>query len=293
MRGKDPKKAKQPKCKMLIFSQAGYGKTWFSTLFPKNYLIDAEGGSSLPHYVARLKEVGATYLGPEDGASDPAIILEEFKSAATTKHDRLLVTLDSYSHVYNNLIQHEYTRLIEEKKQPAEGLFGREKKPAIAWTRRLVSWIDKCDCNVLLICHQRDEWKDQKVVRQIFDGYEKLEYSLNLIMQLNKTGPKRQLKVVKSRFAQFPEGDVFDADYSVFAERLGRDTLEAPAKPLQLASAEQVSALVALIEAVKVDNETLSKWKEKAEVDCWSEMDAETIGKCLTHLTAKLPKSAT
>jgi Na+-translocating ferredoxin:NAD+ oxidoreductase RnfC subunit len=47
-----------------------------------------------------------------------------------------------------------------------------------------------------------------------------------------------------------------------------------------------------LIEAVRVDQDTCDKWLDKAQVDNWSEMDAESIQKCIDHLTAKLPKSA-
>lgn len=291
MRGKDPKKAKPQKPKMAIFGNAGVGKTMCSLDFPHCYFIDAEGGANLPHYTDRLKKAGALYLGPEDGASDPEVIVSECKELATTKHDRLTTVLDSYSHVWNNEMQREYQRLVDRGQSP-EGFFGRDKKPAIAWTRRLMSWIDKLDMNVILICHAKDEWRDQKVVRRIFDGYDKLEYHLNLILEMEKQGPRRLAKVIKSRFAEFPEGDVFEWSYKLFADRFGIDTLEASSKPIQLAAAAQVAELTQLIEAVRVDADTLDKWRDKAEVDHWSEMDADTIQKCIDYLKNKLPKSA-
>lgn len=291
MRGKDPKQAKPQKPKIAVFGSAGVGKTWSTLDWPKCYFIDSEGGANLPHYTDRLKKVGALYVGPEDGASDPEVIVSEFKDLATKKHDRLTAVLDAYTHVWNSELQREYQRLLDRGQSP-EGFFGRDKKPAIAWTRKLMSWIDKLDMNVLLICHAKDEWRDQKVVRRIFDGYEKLEYHLNLILEMEKQGPRRMAKVIKSRFAEFPEGDGFEWSYKLFADRFGIETLEATAKPIQLASPEQVSELVGLIEALRIEADTLDKWREKAQVETWAEMDSDSIGKCIDYLKNKLPKSA-
>lgn len=287
MRGKDPKKAKPSKPKIAVFGAAGVGKTWASLDWPKCYFIDSEGGASLPHYTDKLQKVGALYVGPEDGASDPEVVIQEFKEGATHKHDRLTWILDSYSHVWNIMLLKEYQRLVDKGQDP-EGFFGRDKKPAIAFTRKLLSWIEKMDTNVLMICHSRDEWKDGKVVRQIFDGYEKIEYALNLIVHVSKQGPKRVAKVIKSRFEEFPEADTFEWSYSVFAERFGLETLTAAPKIVTLATQEQVEQLVNLIDVVRVDQTTCDKWLDKAQVDSWAEMDTETIGACINHLTAKL-----
>jgi hypothetical protein len=291
MRGKDPKKAKPQKPKMAVFGSAGIGKSWFASDFPKAYFIDAEGGCNLPHYTDKLKKAGALYVGPEDGAGDPDVVIQEAKEASTVKHDRLTWILDSYSYLWNAMLMKEYQRLVDKGQDP-EGFFGRDKKPAIAFTRKLLSWVDKMDVNAILICHSKDEWKDGKVVRQIFDGYEKMEYALNLVFHASKQGNRRVAKTVKSRFEQFPEGEIFDLSYSVFEERLGEDALTATPKMIKLATPDQVAALTALIETVRVDQDTCDKWLDKAQVDNWSEMDAESIQKCIDYLTAKLPKSA-
>lgn len=291
MRGKDPKLAKLPKPKIAIFGAAGVGKTWGALDFPKCYYIDAEGGASLPHYTDKLKKAGALYIGPEDGADDPDVIIEEVKELATKKHDRNTVILDAYSHVFNSMLLKEYQRLVDKGQDP-EGFFGRDKKPGIAFSRKLSMWVKKLDLNVILVCHSRDEWKEGKVVRQTFDGWEKLDYDLNLILQISKQGPRRVAKTMKSRFEQFPEGEVFDWGYTVFAERFGHDTLEADAAPITLATPGQVLELEHLIESVNFNRELIQKWKEKADVDSWSEMDTDDIKKCITFLKSKLPKSA-
>ena len=291
MRGKSPSQAKAPKPKIAVFGAAGVGKTWGSLDWPDCYFVDAEGGAALPHYVAKLNKAKALYVGPEDGANDPDVVLQEMKDLATRKHDRKTAILDSYTYLYNAMLLKEYQRLIDKGQDP-EGFFGRDKKPAIAFSKKLLSWIEKCDMNVLLICHSKDEWKDGKVVRQTFDGWEKCEYILNLIINVSKQGSRRVAKTTKSRFQEFPEGEVFDWSYDVFRERLGHETLEAEATAISLATPEQVAHLQDLIETIRVDDDTCAKWKDKAGVDTWSEMDAETISKCISHLTSKLPKSA-
>jgi hypothetical protein len=59
-----------------------------------------------------------------------------------------------------------------------------------------------------------------------------------------------------------------------------------------LATEQQVAAILALLKVVRVEEETILKWFDKAGVEDWSEMDIATIAKCIDHLTSKLPKSA-
>jgi hypothetical protein len=290
MRGKDPKLAKLPKPKIAVFGESGVGKTWGALDWPSCYFIDTEGGANLPHYTDKLKKVGALYVGPEDGAVDFDVICQEVFELVTTKHNRKTFILDSYSHAYNESIQKEYDSLKSKGQDPA-GFFGKEKKPAIAATRKIMSWLHKLDMSCLLICHQKDVWKDKEVVGQTLDGWERLIYALNLVVQVTKQGNTRKAKVIKSRFQEFPQGDLFDWSYDVFRERFGYDTLESEPVALKLASKAQVKELTSLIEALNVGADVLDKWKEKAEVETWNEMDAATIQKCIDSLTSKLPKA--
>ena len=66
------------------------------------------------------------------------------------------------------------------ERRKVEDAFGASKKPAIQLTRRLLAWFSKLDMNVILICHQKSQWKDGKEVGVTFDGWDKLEYELHL-----------------------------------------------------------------------------------------------------------------
>jgi hypothetical protein len=289
LRGKDPKHATPSKPKMLIFGKPGVGKTWGSLEFPSVYYIDTEGGADLDHYTDKLKASGGAYLGPRDGSNDFATVIEEVITLATTKHDYRTLVIDSFSKLFNTAVQLEHDRMSADPKRDMTSTFGAEKKPAIARTRQLVTWFEKLDMNVLLICHEKDVWKDQKVTGTTFDAWDKLEYELHLCLNIFKQGKSHKAKVGKCRLAQFKEAEVFDWSYAEFAARFGREVMEADAVTVSPASADQVKAVKGLVEAVRLDEETKIKWFEKAGVTSFEQMDADTIQKCIDFLKAKIP----
>lgn len=281
LRGHDPKKTKPKKAKVVIFGPAGVGKTWTSLDFPDCYYIDCEGGATEPQYIDKLTSSGALYFGTNDGAGDILRVIDEIQTLAMSDHDRRTVVIDSYSKLFNSAIAEEEQRLIDKGEKIA---FGNEKKPAVKATRRLITWLDKIDMNVLLICHQKDKWQNGEVIGQTFDGWDKLEYELDLTMQIIKLGAERKALIRKSRLAGFPDAESFPWSYDEFAKRYGRKAIEGEVIHLEPATADQVQELTYLLDVVKIDPKTPQKWLEKAGVDGWSDMDSDTISKCITYL---------
>lgn len=282
LKATDPKKAKPSKPKMIIFGRPGVGKTWASLDFPNVYYIDTEGGANLDHYTDKLKKAGGAYFGPDQGSLDFSTVIEEVITLATIKHPYKTLVIDSFSKLYNN-------KAAEAADKGGDD-FGRDKKEANKPTRKLIRWLDKLDMNVLLICHEKDRWQNSQVVGQTFDGWEKLEYELHLCLRVIKLGESRKAKVVKTRLQEFPEDETFPWSFAEFAKRFGTDVIEAAPVPIKLASPEQVKHLNELINAVRVEKDTTDKWLEKAGIETFDEMDVETIQKCITALTKKLPK---
>lgn len=291
LKGQDPKLAKPSRPKILIYGKPGAGKTWASIDFPGVYYIDTEGGANLGHYTDKLKKAGAAYMGPEDGANSFDQVIEEVVTLATTKHEYKTLVIDSYSKLFNTQIDITTEQMARAGRE-MDKTFGAEKKPAISYTRRLIRWFEKLDMNVILICHEKAMWKDGKEVGQTFDGWDKLEYELHLALQIVKQGASRKARVTKTRLTEFPDAELFPWSYQEFAKRYGIDVMESPAVPIVPATVDQVAKLNTLIELLRTDPEQTAKWKDKAGVETFAEMDTETIQKCIDFLTAKLPRDA-
>lgn len=289
-----PETIEPKKPKMLIFGPAGVGKTWTALDFPNVFYVDTEGGADLNHYRNKLKDSGGAYFGPDQGSLDFDTVIGQMEALATEKHSFKTVVFDSITKLFNTAISDESARITNEGKKDE---FGQSKKAPIRQMTRLVRWINRADINAVLIAHQKDMWgKDDKgnreVVGMTFDAWEKLEYELHLVLRVSKIGAgenaKRYANIGKSRLIGFPEGQRIEWSFTEFSQRYGRDVIEQAVKQLVLASPEQVTELNRLLEIVKLPDGITDKWLTKAGVDCFEEMDTDTITKCLSFLQEKL-----
>lgn len=289
-----PESVQPKKPKVLIFGPPGVGKTWASLDFPRVYYIDTEGGADLDHYRAKLRDSGGMYLGPDQGSLDFETVIAQIEALGTEKHPYKTIVFDSITKLFSSAISEEAERLGD------KDAFGASKKAPTRQMARLVRWINRVDMNAIFIAHQKDMWGknaqgQREVVGETFDGYEKLEYDLHLIMRISKIGvgehAKRFAHVGKSRLVGFPEGIRFEWSYKNFAERYGRDVIEGDVKILVLATPEQITELARLLEIVKLPEGTVQKWFTKADVETFEEMDDETIVKCIAFLKERLAAS--
>lgn len=287
LKAKDPKAAEPSKPKMVLYGPSGVGKTWFTLSFPNVYYIAPEDGASRAHYTDRLAKGGGVYLGPEDGALDFETVIEQIKALATEKHKFKTLAIDSITKLFNNAVATEAERLGD------RNAFGADKKPAIAYMRRLVNAISKLDMNVLLIAHEKAEWgtddKGNRVeVGKVPDCWDKLIYELDLAFQAQKRGPSRVSVTRKSRLQGFPEAESFPLDFDEFSKRYGKDIIEKEAKPIVLASAEQVEEIKRLVELLKIDSGTIEKWLEKANAENFAEFNTDQANKVIESLKSKI-----
>ena len=289
LKAKDPKEATPSKPKLLIYGKPGVGKTWQALDFPLCYYIDTEGGADLTHYTDKLKRAKGVYMGPEDGSLDFPTVIEQFQALATEKHGYKTVVVDSISKLFNSAIAAEAERLGD------KNAFGADKKPAIAYMRRLVAWVNRLDMNVLFIAHSKSEWGidtkgERTEIGQTFDCWDKLEYELHLALEITKQGPSRKAKVRKSRLTGFPDADIFAWDYATFADRYGKDIIEAESTPITLATADQVAEIERLLTIVRIDPTTIEKWKTKAGAETFAEFNADQASGVIAMLTKTLTK---
>lgn len=287
LKAKDPTTAEPSKPKMVLYGPSGVGKTWFSLSFPSVYYIAPEDGASRKHYTDRLKSSGGVYLGPEDGALDFETVIEQLKALSTEKHNYKTVVIDSITKLFNQCVHNEGERLGD------KNAFGADKKPAIAYMRRLVSAVARLDMNVLLIAHEKGEWgtdaNGQRVeVGRVADCWDKLIYELDLAFMASKRGGSRYAQTKKSRLQGFPEGESFKLDYADFAERYGKDIIEKAASTISLATPEQVAEIKRLVDLLKIDAATVEKWLEKANAETIEEFNTEQANKVIASLKSKI-----
>lgn len=270
----DPKAAEPSKPKILVFGKPGVGKTWASLDFPSVYYIDTEGGADLDHYTDKLKKSGGAYFGPEQGSLDFASIIEQVQALATEKHEYRTLVIDSISKIFALEIAKEADRLGEKNG------FGADKKAAIAYMRKLVSWLTRLDMNVVMIAHEKPLWGvdakgERSEIGVTFDAWDKLEYELHLCLNIFKQGKDHKARVTKTRLTGFPTAEVFTWSYSDFATRYGKDVIEQNAKQIVLASAEQLAKLKSLLDIVKLPENQIEKWfKAAGDIEKWEDMDS-------------------
>lgn len=288
-----PKAAEPSKPKILIFGKPGVGKTWGALDFPRCFYIDTEGGADLSHYTDKLAASGGVYLGPEQGALDFATVLEQVQALATEKHEFRTLIIDSISKLFNTEIAKEAERLGE------KNAFGADKKPAVGYMRRLVSWLTRLDMNVILIAHEKAEWGknertgEREEIGATFDCWDKLEYELHLALHIVKAGPyPAKARIRKTRLTGFPSAEVFPWTYPDFAERYGRDVMEKAAKTETLATPEQIAEVGRLLNVVKLPDGTVDKWFTAAGVDSWAEMETGRVAKAISHLNSLIKEAA-
>lgn len=282
LKGKKPEAIVARKPKVILFGAPGTGKTWTSIEFPKVYYVACEDGATQPHYRKKLVNAGGLYFGKEEGSQDFKAVIDEMITLATIEHDYRTLVIDSFSKLYN------IAASMAEAKVGSD--FGKDKKEAQKPTKQLMMWLERLDMNVVLICHAKDSWKREggQLVNlgATFDGWDKMEYDLDLVLEIQKQARYPSLAVVrKSRMEGFPMFTNFPWEFAEFAKRAGEETMRHAPKAFKVASPEQVAEVRRLVTLLKLDgSEWIDRVFAKAGIDAWSEMDEDRIGKVIAKL---------
>jgi len=279
-----PKAAKPSKPKILIFGKPGVGKTWSALDFPNVYYIDTEGGADMGHYTTKLEQSGGVYLGIEQGSLDFTTVLGQVMALATEKHPYKTVVIDSITKIFNNEITKEAEKLDGQGKKNE---FGIDKKPAVALMKRLVSWLQRLDMNVVMIAHEKPLWFKGEQIGETFDCWDKLEYELHLALQIVKQGGSRVARVRKSRLLGFEDASTFAWSYQDFAERYGRDIIEGTVSQLVLATEKQVEDLRKLMDTIQLPEGQMAKWLTAANAETINDIDTEKADALIKHIRTK------
>lgn len=284
LKGIKPEIVVASKPKIMLSGKPGTGKTFFALNAPAPYLIDTEGGATREQYIKKLIAQGGSYMGVTEGSQDFQEVIGQVRELSTTKHPYKTLIIDSFSKLYN------IEAALAEERSGSD--FGKDKREADKPTRKLLNWLSRLDCTVILICHQRDKWirQGRELIMEgsTFDGYKKLDYELDLWLETKLVGSTRHATVVKSRIEGFPVGTDIDLDFATFEKLYGKAVVEGPVKPIVLATSDQVDEINRLAELLKVPEEDFSKWLTKAQATEVEDLSQENADKMLKFLNAKI-----
>jgi hypothetical protein len=240
----------------------------------------------MDHYTDKLKKSGGAYMGPEQGALDFQTVIEQIQALATEDHNFKTLVIDSVTKLFSTAIASEAERILEKGNKDE---FGASKKPAVANMRRLVNWLSRIDMNVILVSHEKPEWglngKGERVeIGSTFDAWEKLEYELDLCLNIIKNGPQRIARIRKSRLTGFQDATTFPWSYADFSTLYGKEVIEKKSQAIALATPEQLAEMKKLFETVRLPEGQEGKWLAAKQVNDWSEMETGSIGKAIEHI---------
>lgn len=292
LRAKKPEKIEK-RLKAFFYGAAGVGKTTTAIQFPQPYLIDTERGSENETYIQKLRKGDGVIFQ----TSDYDEMVSEVKSLLTEKHQYKTLIIDPFTILYNDLLDKSAKYLKEKSKKNPDGdgtEMGRHYNEAARRMNGLSKLLFRLDMNVLITSHAKAIYSDDmKIIGQTFDCYKKMDYLFDLAVEVQKRGKERVGVVKKTRLEPcFMDGETFPFNYDAIADKYGRAILERDAIAEVLATPEQVSQIVHLIDILKFPEESYQKWLDKNNSETWEEMPSEAIQKCIDFLNEKLKPTA-
>ena len=281
---------KQKRLKLFLFGPPGCRKTTSALQFPKSVLIDMERGSE--QYAKTIDKAGSVVLE----TTNPDEVLSEIKSLLTEKHEYKTLIIDPVT-IFYQALQDKWTRIFEqyaktekEKAMQDFGMryWGRVKSEYKSFLRMLM----QLDMNLIVTSHQKDIYgPNMQKVGIGPDSMKGDEYVFDYVFRLNVVGDEAVASTKKQRSEplepqRFPEQ--FKWTYMNFLKFYGKDIIEKETTPVLMASKAQVKKIEQLVDVVKISDDDITKWFNKASVDAWGEMTSDQIEKCVKFVTKKL-----
>lgn len=284
LKGIKPEIVKARKPHIMLSGEPGTGKSFFALNWDAPFYIDTEAGAQREQYTKKLIENHGVYMGPEQGSQDFSEVLTQVRELATTKHNFKTIVIDSFSKLYNIEAASAEDRIGSD--------FGKDKREADKPTRKLLSWLARCDLNVILVTHSKDKWERREreliYAGTTYDGYKKLHYELDLWLMTKMVGNKRYATIVKSRIDSFPMLTDINLDVETFKKLYGASVIDEAVVPITLAEPSQIAEIKRIVDLLKITEEDLDKWLTKAQAVELEDLSRDNAAKFLAFLEGKL-----
>lgn len=278
---------KNPRLKVLIYSDKGAGKTHFCCSIPETYYIDTENLEDYPKFTTMLLNNGGQLVK----LNELTDIITEVKELLSTKHHYKTLIIDSLSFPSGWLSQLEVERL--NKKDPTkEGTeFGANVAKSKRFVFQLGILLSRLDMNVIVTAHEKAKFVKDKEVGTSYDISDKMGYSLGSVWNLKLFGDNRKMMIEKSRYDELPNNTLIDFEngYEILKSKFGENIFVREAISEILCTPDQIKELKSLICVLNVSEEIVQKWLIKANSSELSEMSSDNAGKCIEMLRKKIP----
>ena len=287
MRATKPNKAEK-RIKMLLYGEAGVGKTYCSIQFPKAYIIDTEHGTD--QYSKVIIENDSVVFQTNSFFE----VKEELKSLLKDTEYKTLI-IDPITPLYVDLQEHwskKFEKYATDQKQIDMMDYGiRYWQKIKADYRTLHNLLLKLDKNIIITAHEKPEYgPGLQKIGSTYDSMRGDDYIYDYVFQLKKHSDGRRLAYkIKERSLpneqKFP--DQFEWNFQNFVKMYGNIINKEP-EPVTLATKEQIEELEKLIEIINVDQDIIDKWLAKAEAETFADMTYEQISRCISYLKEKI-----
>ena len=271
LRGKEPR-PQDKRLKLMVFGEAGVGKTTACLQMPRPYIIDCERGTD--NYSAQVKAVGGVVFNTVDSEE----LLNEVRTLRTERHDYLTLCIDSITTVYSDLLEKCEAKVGSE--------FGRHYGLANKTMRTFMNLIMSLDMNVVITAHSKPIYgTNLAVLGKTFDGWKNMDYTFDLVLELKRATPtERHARVVKTRIDTFPDGETFAWSLSSIADRYDLKEMQRKPVSVKVATSRQVSDIKTLVSMMEGGDEFVRKCLTKANVDLVTDLEADQAAKVIQHL---------
>ena len=216
--------------KLLLWGDAGSGKTTLALQFPRPALIDLEGGADL--YGGKF-DFDVFRCSTADEVTDAVTWL------ATHRHPYRTVILDPVS-AYWDQLQKKWSDIFLVRNRGSKGyrfeyfdMGPREWQTVKAEHKNLLRLLCALDMNVILTARQKPLYADgsfMRVAGETHDGEKNLGYAFDSVVQLYRDPKDRFMaRVQKDRTGLLPT-EPFPTSYAVFEQAFGIESLARPSR---------------------------------------------------------------
>ncbi len=274
-----PLRAKQPQAlkkrlKAFVFGPAGVGKTRAAMQFKNAYIVDAEKGCD------NYQDIIIASNSVVFQTNDIEEVIKEVRALATEKHNYHTLIIDPITTLWNGLLDKCGEKVGE--------AHGRHYGAAAKVMQRLANLLMSLDLNVIVTAHAKAEYgENQNKLGFTFDGWKRLDYLFDLVIELSKKGKKRTATVRKTRIDTFEDESQFEWSYAAIKERYDASIMERQAESVQLATDEQVAEFTKLKNVGMASDYLIKKWLDKAEVSAVEDLPADKIAACINMMRNK------